>query len=211
MQKSKKEKKDYINNSWSTLINSPKSSDKKNTQFQVKTQKKNKIGHKRFITNEEKHLIKCDKSFSHKKPIPVPAPTWVKSTPTSIIISNLINSNVSLEEEKILNENNIFSSNIPLLIKKKIIRNQISRLNKNISHDAWEYVYFEHILNLYNIFSEVFKKLNLNIDTDSFDFLYNFSLFIKDCSSGEISPYIENLSDNVNTVYLEYTIKRDNF
>ena len=42
----------------------------------------------------------------------------------------------------------------------------------------------------------------------SVDFLENFCIFLREYSSGKISPYIEELSERTQNLYMEFTIKR---
>ena len=89
----------------------------------------------------------------------------------------------------------------------KTVRNQVPKSNINVSNDVWEYRYFKHILDLNDIFSEGANKLG--IETNTVNFLDIFSKFIRDCSSGEISPFIEDLDEQTDDSYLEFTIKRN--
>ena len=89
------------------------------------------------------------------------------------------------------------------------VRNQVPRPNNNVSFDVWEHTYFKNVLELSDIFSEGANKLD--IDTDSSNFLDIFSHFVRDCSSGEISPFIEELDPKTDEFYMEYTIKRNDF
>ena len=87
------------------------------------------------------------------------------------------------------------------------------KIKMNIGRDSWEYVYFEHILNLRKIFEKGIKNLNINnkINTRSVDFLDNFCIFLKKYSSGKISPYIENLNEKTEKMYYEFVIKRNEY
>ena len=107
--------------------------------------------------------------------------------------------------KKLININNKINKNY----KNESVRNQIPRPNNNIHYDVWEHTYFQHILNLHDIFVSGVKKMGVDIETDTFNFLYVFGNFLRECSSGEISPHIEDLSENLDDFYLEYTIKRD--
>jgi hypothetical protein len=89
------------------------------------------------------------------------------------------------------------------------VRNQTPRPNNNVSFGVWEHTYFKHVLELSDIFSEGVN--NIVVDTKSFKFLDIFSKFIRECSSGEISPYIEELDPTIDELYMEYTIKRNDF
>lgn len=98
-------------------------------------------------------------------------------------------------------------------IRRKIVRNQTPKPNYNVSHWSWELTYFRHILELHNIFSEGVKGLGFgDLGIHSFEFLNVFSNFIKDSSSGEISPFVDNVGTNGNLedLYFEYMVKRNN-
>lgn len=92
---------------------------------------------------------------------------------------------------------------------KLSVRNQIPRPNNNVSYERWELTYFEQILDLSSIFTEGVSKLGINMNFRDVDFLDNFGHFVRDVSSGEISPYIEELSEPVKNIYREFSIKRD--
>jgi hypothetical protein len=99
--------------------------------------------------------------------------------------------------------------NISIFRNKQIVRNQTPKPNNHISFSTWEHKYFKHIVDLSDIFSEGANKLD--IDTDSLEFLSIFSSFIRECSSGEISPYIEDFNSETEELYMEYAIKRNDF
>ena len=131
--------------------------------------------------------------------------------------SKLIQTDESAPNESDRNtENTEYSSivdyHIPKLVKRfrPSVRNQVPRTNTNNSYDTWEFTYFKHILDLHSIFANAIHKLGIpGIDTNSYNFLYVFGKFIRECSSGEISPYIEDLTERDKQVYMEYTIKRN--
>lgn len=95
---------------------------------------------------------------------------------------------------------------IPTKGQFKSVRNRIPKSTNN-SYDVWEFTYFQHILNLCDIFKHLTDQLK--IDINNFDFLDIFAHFIRDCSSGEISLYIEELSDEVSDLYNDFTILRN--
>ena len=90
--------------------------------------------------------------------------------------------------------------------RRSNFRNTVTK-NSNSSYGVWEYTYFQHIIDLSNIFKEYTKELD--IKTDTFDFLDVFSKFIYKFSSGKINPYIELLTENTDNLYKEFTIKRN--
>ena len=102
-----------------------------------------------------------------------------------------------------------YTTNFPIIqnFRPTCVRNRIPRKNCNSSYDVWEYKYFRHILNLKDIFSSLASKLN--IETNSVDFLNVFSRFIRDYSSGEISPYLDDLTEEDKEYYLNFIILRN--
>ena len=119
---------------------------------------------------------------------------------------------LNYKQKKYNNLNPVISDKNKLLYnlskKKQIVRNQIPVV-KNSSGIVWEYTYFKHILELKKIFDTGIKKNKKNIDTQSIEFLSNFCIFLKAGSSGEISPYIENLDTYTENLFLIFTIKRN--
>ena len=92
--------------------------------------------------------------------------------------------------------------------RRKSIRNQLSK-DRNSSIEAWGYAYFKNILDLRRIFEEGIKNLkNIRIDTTSIEFFDNFSRFIKEYSSGEISTYLEDLNEYEEDMYFKYIIAK---
>lgn len=115
-------------------------------------------------------------------------------------------------------DDTVYTENIPINIPRIInqhgqsVRNRTSKPNQNVSYDTWEFTYFRHILKLRDIFSKCVIELQIpGVDTRSADFFNIFGKFIRECSSGEISPYIEKLNEKEEKIYLEYIIKRNNF
>ena len=90
-----------------------------------------------------------------------------------------------------------------------IVKNQNPKLNVNISKEVWEYVYFEHIINLLKIFTKHLRKILPDITTNNTYFLDDFIIFIRASSSGSLSNYIEKLSPKLEKLYLEFIIKRN--
>ena len=143
----------------------------------------------------------------HRNVVPY-QPTPVTRNYASIIKSQGLVS--AMADTKIVTQDNISSYKIFLIPsnKRKLVRNQIPK-NKNSSLDTWEYEYFNHIIDLKKIFSEGIKKIKIfKIDTKSVEFFDNFSRFIKKYSSGEISPYLEKLNENTETIYNQYIITK---
>jgi len=153
-----------------------------------------------------KEPIRKEPEHGPKPVTPTPIPTGpnyasiiTKDTDKSLITEN--------ESSDILSFNSEYTTDTRGY-KKTPVRNKILRKNNNGSYDVWEYTYYKHILDLSNIFALGTKKLG--IETESYDFLEIFAHFIRDCSSGEISPYIENLSERDNESYIHFAILRNN-
>ena len=94
---------------------------------------------------------------------------------------------------------------IPKLPKyQKSVRN---RKTKHYSTNTvlWEHTYFNHILNLKKIFASF-----VNINTNTSDFLQKWCIFLRKCSTGEISNYMEDISPFTENLYFEFMVKRNN-
>jgi hypothetical protein len=82
--------------------------------------------------------------------------------------------------------------------------------SSNCSYDTWEFFYFKYIVDLYEIFLNGINQLDTNININTVNTFYKFSKFIRKCSSGEISPYLETIENtNLENLYNEFTIKRN--
>lgn len=115
-------------------------------------------------------------------------------------------------ESNIITEN--FLLNRPYKTQNLCVRNQVPKNNYNVSYSTWEISYFKYLIDLYNIFCEGIEQLNIPY-LDTPEVFENFCYFIRDASSGEISPYLDSLDNNncmseIEDIYYEYTIKRDN-
>ena len=91
-----------------------------------------------------------------------------------------------------------------LSVRKKVTK------SSNCSYDTWEFFYFKYIVDLYEIFLNGINQLDTGIDVNSVDTFDKFSKFIRKCSSGEISPYLETIENSgLESMYNEFTIKRN--
>jgi len=130
---------------------------------------------------------------------------WSGITPRNDNTNNIESSNTISKDTS--SDNKIISiKTFKSYPNRKSVRNQNARYT-NVSFDTWELNYFPYILDLHEIFSNEIKELN--IETDTFDFLEVFSNFIRDCSSGEMSPCLEKMNKDLEKTYLEYIIKRN--
>ena len=102
----------------------------------------------------------------------------------------------------------------------KLYRNQVRNQTpkcKETNFHTWEHFYFKHLLDLKHIFVKGMKQIesdqkkNFNIDYTSEGFFETFNKFIFECSSGELGLYVDSLDDELDEIYFEYAIKRDNF
>ena len=94
--------------------------------------------------------------------------------------------------------------------KKLCILKKKSKIKINNSYDTWEFNYFSNLLDLRDILIKCLEKLNVNsVDTKSANFMYIFSDFIRQYSSGEISSNLEEMEKRTEKIYNEYIIKRD--
>lgn len=133
--------------------------------------------------------------------------------------SNLINKDTNKntddddDDENSKIESDIIRGNFLLNTQYKTqnfcVRNQVPKNNYNVSYCNWEISYFKYLIDLYNIFCEGMKKLEIPY-LDTIEVFENFCYFIRDSSSGEISPYLDSIDNNLEDTYYEYTIKRNN-
>lgn len=141
----------------------------------------------------------------------IPEQVHIKKEPSGPNYASIISKNDDKSSLAYASEYTESTTIVPVIIQNIFgttpVRNRIPQRNCNSSYDVWEYTYFRHILDLKDIFSQ--RAAKLNIETESVDFLNIFSQFIRDCSSGEISPYVEDLTEDDNEYYLDFTILRN--
>ena len=130
--------------------------------------------------------------------------------------TNTNNTNNTNKYKDILT-NKISNSRDDIIIKKPIMpkiiipniprnryshRHQNSKINIQNSYNTWEFIYFNHLIELKSIIDRYFSILD--IDTNTYYFIDNFFQFIRECSSGEISNYIEPLNEDDEKLYYEF-------
>jgi hypothetical protein len=117
--------------------------------------------------------------------------------------------NVSTREH-IKSDEHTNNSSTKFNVRPKLaIRNKVTK-SSNCSYDTWEFFYFKYIVDLYEIFLNGINQLDTGIDVNSVDTFDKFSKFIRKCSSGEISPYLETIENTgLESLYNEFTIKRN--
>lgn len=216
MQNTNKKRGDYgNNNSWSTVS-------RKNKKNQKRKENEEKYTNSRYQPNVPRSNNSYVKPLhTPEYPTDVPTPDY-KITNNKYVQHTRNYANIILKPEH--NENTICSDEntndtnnsvvrIPIRIpsygKRQTVHNQIPKINKNVSYHLWEYTYFQHILDLKEIFSKCSQMLDIDINT--VNFLNTFSHFIRDNSSGHISPYIEHLNENSNHIYSNFTTLRNEF
>ena len=118
-----------------------------------------------------------------------------------------INVSTSEDIKRYEHTNNLYTK---FNVRPKLsVRNKVTK-SSNCSYDTWEFFYFKYIVDLYEIFLNGINQLDTGIDVNSVDTFDKFSKFIRKCSSGEISPYLETIENTgLESVYNEFTIKRN--
>lgn len=88
--------------------------------------------------------------------------------------------------------------------KPKYVISRPPKKSGNCSYDRWEYSYFPYLIEMYKILCE-------EDDETKWDskLMHHFFRFIYDVSSGEISRYLNELSEEQYELYSEYLIKRN--
>ena len=214
MQRPDKQGKDYGNsNPWCTVKLSKKKSRNKplvRSRESSRDSRPRNESSRRY--DSEPDRFSRFQNESEKQHKPPPEPVYVPPPiPTGPNYANVTKEDEP-EKDVVVNpeecEYRTIFPKIPTYRSKPTVRNQVPKPNSN-SFGVWEHTYFKHVLELSDIFSEGANKLG--IDTDSINFLDIFSNFVRDCSSGEISPFIEELDPKTDEFYLEYTIKRNEF
>lgn len=71
---------------------------------------------------------------------------------------------------------------------------------RNYNYNMWEYAYFPHLLEMYNLIYDEWTPKDM----------LNFCRFIYRVSYGEISPYLNDMTEEQELLYFEYIIKRNN-
>lgn len=215
MQRPDKQGKDYGNsNPWCTVKRSKKKSRNKpldRSRDLSRDSRPRNESSRRYDTEPDR--FSRFQNESEKQHKPPPEPVYVPPPiPTGPNYANVTKEDEP-EKDVVVNpeerEYRTIVPKIPTYRSKPTVRNQVPKPNNSNSFGVWEHTYFKHVLELSDIFSEGANKLG--IDTDSINFLDIFSNFVRDCSSGEISPFIEELDPKTDEFYLEYTIKRNEF
>lgn len=134
--------------------------------------------------------------------------TTSKKLFTSLFSSEKINVSDGTENMDENESNKSYMCVLPNLFQQKQVTNYTPPTNRgnNVSKETWERYYLTHLLNMYDIFQSHIKKLNpyLYFELQYRDFFDNFSWFIRDCSSGYISPYLEQIDPKLEELYIEY-------
>jgi len=85
-----------------------------------------------------------------------------------------------------------------------------SSFTRTIHHKEWEFIYFEHILNIHRIFVKNLESMEgydpkVDLNPYTLEFLHKFSKFLYDISSKKPSYNLEDLSDSVFDTYIDYS------
>jgi hypothetical protein len=164
----------------------------KNNNTRCTVKQKTKRQNKRDNRHKEKIAIQ---SIPTVEPVSIPTQNYAsilkkcENTKSEIISKSAINTPI-----------------IPI-ISRRGFQKTSTQHRYNGSYGVWEYTYFKHILDLHIIFSNGIKKLG--IETHTIYFLDKFCYFIRESSSGKISPFIEILNNPNEELYHEFTIKRN--
>ena len=100
---------------------------------------------------------------------------------------------------KKMKEDQFFKNFKPISFFRK--KNHTTEYNK----DSWTHSYFYHILQLKSIVDDRIKQdfPDSGLDLEEFiDFLYH-------TSSGKVSPYLDDLPEDVQNMYFSYLINRN--
>jgi hypothetical protein len=95
-------------------------------------------------------------------------------------------------------------------VKLYSVQSKKTNLSSNIiPHSTWEFMYFEHILDMHRIFSKNLERmegydLTTDVNPYTFEFLKKFSKFLYDCSSKKTSQNLETLSETAFQIYINY-------
>jgi len=97
-------------------------------------------------------------------------------------------------------------------IVKKSDKSVTKRARRNYNYDSWERAFFQDLLNM----RDIFAKKYLEMFPEEFykvyspQFLHKFCRMIYSNSTGEISSYVDDFPENLESTYFEYLIKRKN-
>jgi hypothetical protein len=72
------------------------------------------------------------------------------------------------------------------------VRNQVPQTNNRLNFMTWKYAYYPYILELKNIFVKGMLDYGIHIkNSDSYEFIHEFSYYIRNVSSGYISQHLD--------------------
>lgn len=147
---------------------------------------------------------------SSSEPVINTPPIPTKTFASSVSITELVKQNDTKSTNN--SSGNVFCHNS--LPKRKQVTNYIPYDDRGnfVSKDAWELIYIEHLLEIYNIFLKHLVKIDLNFqkELDYNYFFDNFSHFIYGQSSGFISPYLPKPNKTIMKWYNNYYINYKN-
>jgi hypothetical protein len=92
----------------------------------------------------------------------------------------------------------------------KSYKNMKTFTTHTLPHKAWEFIYFEHILNIHRIFVKKLESMEgydsrVDVNPYTFEFLHKFSKFLYNVSSKKRTYNLEDLSHSTFDTYIEYS------
>lgn len=196
MQRTKKQEDYRNNNSWSTVV-------RKNKRKKKTKQEKDGKHEKLRIQGIQGKQCNTEVKDHEHQPIPIKHPSLGRAYANMVIKSEHEPENITTNEVNTISKSCTIIPKCPRANERKeTVSNQVPQLYTNASYGVWEHTYFQHVLNLAKIFSNGTR--NLGIQTNTIDFLDTFSHFIRDVSTGQISPYIEELNKDTDEFYLNF-------
>lgn len=85
------------------------------------------------------------------------------------------------------------------VVSEKSPENGGNTKRRSYNYNMWEYAYFPHLLEMYNLIYDEWTPKDM----------FNFCKFIYNVSSGEISPYLNDMTKEQELIYFGYIIKRN--
>jgi hypothetical protein len=117
--------------------------------------------------------------------------------------ADIIRKNIEPEPQTVNNDNE--NERITDINEKPVYRfEQPPQKRRSCNYDRWEYSYFPYLMEMYRILCHGEIDWNPPLMHDFFRFIYHVS-------SGEISKYLEQHTEEQSEAYFKYLIKRNDF